>query len=257
MFQAEVFPEKDAVSTLLDQLGVDRRAPVLIHSAFSSLGRRGLHPDRFNDALVEAMAEGTLLMPAMTWRNVTPEDNRFDAAVTPGHTGILGESFRRRWATHRSVHPTHSVTGRGPLAADLLNEHWRDDTPVGVNSPFARLAERRGTVLLLGVGLECCTLIHHLEERHAVHLYLHPPSRAEIYECRGLDGQTVTNRQRRHLRVPRRFEAFAPTLVEAGVMRRTVVGETPCLAVDAAGMVGTLDEVFRRDPGASLDRSKG
>jgi len=87
-------------------------------------------------------ADGTLLMPALSYNRVTVEQ--------PG--------------TLRSVHPTHSVCGVGPLAAELLDRHIEDRTPCGPRSPFHLLPEYGGQILMLGCGLRPNTSMHAVEE---------------------------------------------------------------------------------------------
>ena len=50
----------------------------------------------------------------------------------------------------------------GPDADVLTREHRLDDG-YGPTSPFARLVERRGQILLLGAPLETLTILHHAE----------------------------------------------------------------------------------------------
>ncbi len=103
-------------------------------------------------------------MPTMTWRTVTPDSPDFDELATPSHTGILTEIFRTTMAQARSLHPTHSVAGCGANVSSILGGHHLDDTPCAANSPYGRMRRFDAWVLLLGVGLEKCTAIHHAEE---------------------------------------------------------------------------------------------
>ena len=66
------------------------------------------------EALLGHLSGGTLVMPTMTWRTVTPDRPVWDELATPSHTGVLTEVFRTRYATARSIHPTHSVAACGP-----------------------------------------------------------------------------------------------------------------------------------------------
>ena len=70
----------------------------------------------------------------------------------PGHTGVVGETVRQQPDALRRFHPTHSWVGVGGDARFLLEGHCESPTPCGRESPFFRLMQRDGLVLLLGVG---------------------------------------------------------------------------------------------------------
>ena len=115
--------------------------------------------------LLDALGpDGTLLMPALSYHGVTPEQPSFDVRLTPSNVGALPEYFRTRPGTLRSVHPTHSVCGVGRLAAELLERHIEDRTPCGPRSPFHLLPEYDGQILMLGCGLRPNTSMHAVEE---------------------------------------------------------------------------------------------
>ena len=168
-----------AVARMLDAAGIAPDAALFVHAGFRGLARAGHDPDGFVRALAGYMRDGTLLMPAMSWRIVTPESPVFDARTTPGHVGVLAERFRTTLATHRSVHPTHSVAACGREAACATGTHHLDSIPCGPNSPHARLRGRNAHMLMLGCDLAACTAIHHAEETIAPGRYL--DDRVETY----------------------------------------------------------------------------
>ena len=96
-------------------------------------------------------------------------------------SAVLAERFRLDYASHRSLHPTHSVAAYGRLAAHLTSTHHLDDTPCALTSPYGKARQEDAHVVLLGVGLERCTAIHHAEEIVAPEVYLAPPEQAELY----------------------------------------------------------------------------
>jgi aminoglycoside 3-N-acetyltransferase len=137
-------------------------------------GRNGFRAEAIIEALLDYLVYGNLLMPTIMWRTVTAEQPVWDVVLTASYTGILTEVFRTRYASARSIHPTHSVAGRGPAARTLLARHHIQDTPVSGNSPYGLMCDYQTFILLLGVGLECCTAIHLAEETIAPGLYLRP-----------------------------------------------------------------------------------
>ena len=70
----------------------------------------------------------------------------------------------------------------GPRAAWLTAEH---DDGYGAGSPFARLVEAGGKVLMLGAPLETVTLLHHAEAIAGA-----PSRRTITYEIAMADGTT-------------------------------------------------------------------
>jgi aminoglycoside 3-N-acetyltransferase len=191
---------------------VPRDGVLVVHSAIAALSRRGFRAESMIEALMGYMDAGTVVMPTMTWRTVTPERPDWDELSTPSHTGVLTEIFRTRYATARSIHPTHSAAAHGPLAQRLLSRHHIDDTPVSANSPYGLMREEPAYVLMLGVGLETCTAIHLPEELIAPDVYVRPAEQAELYRCRDRYGVLHQVRTRRHWRLDRDFPQFASAL---------------------------------------------
>lgn len=149
----------------LRKLGVRSGGVLLVHASLSSLGKVPGGPETVIRALLDAIGtEGTLLIPALSYDLVTPDQPVFDYTRTRSNIGEIPEYFRKRPETIRSTHPTHSVCGIGPKALELLADHPLDLTPVGPNSPFRKLPEYQGQILMLGCGLRPNTSMHGVEE---------------------------------------------------------------------------------------------
>lgn len=214
-------PEAAAVRQILADGRVPGDAVLVVHSAFKGLRRAGYRAEVFLDALLERMKAGTVVMPAMCWRTVTPAQPCWDELATASHVGVLSELFRTRYAEHRSLHPTHSASALGPAASVLLAGHHLDPTPCSANSPWGKLAGAQAYILLLGIGFERCTALHHPEEVVAPDFYLRPATETEIYRCTTRGGAVHAVRLRRHLRLDRRFPQYTRRLQEKN---RLVVG---------------------------------
>lgn len=146
-------------------LGLRPGGVVMAHSSLSSMGRVPGGPETVVGGLLEALgANGTLLMPALTYQRVTASQPVFDVLHTPSNVGAVPEHFRKRAGTLRSVHPTHSVCGLGPEAKSILQDHYLDHTQVGEHSPFRILRRMGGQILMLGCGLRPNTSMHGVEE---------------------------------------------------------------------------------------------
>jgi aminoglycoside 3-N-acetyltransferase len=244
--------EAQAVAQLLDRARVPGNGVLFVHSAFRRLGAAGFRAEAFIEALLEYMVVGTLVMPAMTWRVVSPAEPWFDEIETASHVGILAELFRRRYATHRSLHPTHSVAARGRLAAELTAAHHLSDTPCALPSPYGKARQTDAHILLLGIGLERCTAIHHAEEIAAPDIYLFPPEAAETYWLRDRNGGVHEMRLRRHLRLNRDFPQFAAPLLRAGLLRQGELCGLPWRAVAQSDLLAEVFAALGRDPRAII-----
>jgi len=146
-------------------LGVRPGGVLLVHSSLRSLGRSPGGAETVLQGLLAALGEsGTLLLPALSYEHVVPSAPVFDVRQTPSNVGVIPETFRLRPGTRRSIHPTHSVCAVGPQTAALLEEHLEDHTPCGPHSPFHKLPQAGGQILMLGCGLEPNTSMHAIEE---------------------------------------------------------------------------------------------
>jgi aminoglycoside 3-N-acetyltransferase len=232
--------ERVALQSILK--GVPRDAVLVVHSAIGGLSRQGWRAEAMIDAMLEHLRGGTLLMPTMTWRTVTPANPVFDELATPSHTGVLTEVFRTKYATARSLHPTHSAAGVGPLAKTLLSTHHLGTTPVPASSPYGLMRDYVSYILMLGVGLETVTAIHHPEEVIAPELYLKPEAEAEDYELRDRSGRSMKFRLRRHIRTRERdYPKFEPLLAAKGQFQAGDFGGVPWKLVNGGDL---LREVF-------------
>ncbi len=139
----------------LRALGVHDGDQLAVHSSMKALGWvEGGAPAVLRALQTTVGPNGTLLMPTMT-----PPMARFVLTETPSYTGLLTETLRRSPGAVRSRHPTHSATVWGRDAAAIASGH-PEATALGIGSPFHRLAERGGKVLLLGVDCRRNSLIH-------------------------------------------------------------------------------------------------
>lgn len=221
--------EKDVVQAILGSRPVARDGVLVVHSSFRKLSHAGLRAEAFCEALMAGMVGGTVLMPTMTWRTVTRENPVFDELRTPSHTGVLTEVFRTGFSSHRSLHPTHSVAGLGPLARLLLSTHHYGSTPCPGASPYGLMREYDAHILMLGVGMESCTAIHHAEEMIAPELYVSPMEDAENYKLIDRYDCIHNVKCRRHPHLPRNFNKFNTALRNQGALAEGIICDTPWL----------------------------
>jgi len=244
--------EYNALIPILERIEVPPDGVLVVHSAIAKLSRNGFRAEAMIESLLGYMSKGTVVMPTMTWRTVTPERPVWDEVATASHTGVLTEIFRTHFAAARSIHPTHSVAAYGPQAQRLLARHHLDDTPVSANSPYGLMRDLSAYVLLLGVGLDSCTAIHLAEEALAPEVYLRPIDQAEQYECRDRHGLVHQVRTRRHWRLDRDFPKFGPSLEHKGLMASGDLLGCRYFIVAMRDLLDAVFAVLRVDPRGTL-----
>lgn len=240
------------IQTMLKKMRIPKTSVLLVHSAFKKFSKEGYYPEDVLGIFLDYMASGTLLLPTMSWRFVKSESPFFDELKTPSNTGILTELFRQRYATHRSLHPTHSVAGIGSQAEILLSTHHRCITPCGSQSPFAKLVEADAYIIMLGVGIDCCTLVHHVEELLAPNLYVKPESEIEEYQCLNRFGKLIHVKLRRHLFLPRNYWQFQDKLAENDQLTVFRCDNSICLAFRAKNLFKIVDNALKCNPAAII-----
>jgi aminoglycoside 3-N-acetyltransferase len=244
--------EAETFIPIFERRQLPRDGALIVHSGIATISRNGFRAEAIIEVFLEYLSGGLLLMPTMTWRTITPENPNWDELQTPSHTGVMSEIFRTRYATARSVHPTHSVAACGIDAELLLSRHHIDDTPVSQNSPYGLLRDYDTFILMIGVGLEHCTAIHLPEEVIAPEIYVRPANQTEIYQCRDRHGRLHSVRTRRHWRLDRNFPKFGPALRQKGDLES---GEIEGCPYQIVPMRSLLRDVFRtliRNPQGTL-----
>jgi aminoglycoside 3-N-acetyltransferase len=206
--------------------------------------------DAVIDALLGAVGpDGLVAVPTHTWSTVHRGQPVFHEALSPSVVGRITETFRLRPEVTRSLHPTHSVAAAGPRAAGFLEGHEGHDTPCPRTSPYGRLVEQGGQVLLIGVGLERFTLMHGFEEWAGVPWLFN--RREALWVIRG-DGTTLAVPSRRHTDDPvkqeRDFPSLEPVLREAGAIRYGTAGGATLRLIDARRAADTLVPLIAADP---------
>jgi aminoglycoside 3-N-acetyltransferase len=238
---------------LKELLGLVPRDSVLtVHTAFRSLSRAGYRAEDFLKILLDHLADGTLVMPAMSWRTVTPEHPTFDELATPSHVGAVAELFRTRYAGARSLHPTHSAAAAGRRESELTAFHHLGDTPCAMNSPYGLMLSADAYVLMIGCGFERCTAIHLPEEIVAPELYLVPKEQSEAYQLRDRHGGQFVMQLRRHRRLNRCFEKFELLLQAKGRLHRGALAGSPFLLCRLDALLAEVFDALAVDRSATL-----
>lgn len=206
--------------------GLRRGAVVLLHLSLRSLGQVPGGAETVIRGLLDALgARGTLLMPALSYQNVTPARPVFHVLRTPSNVGAIPEYFRTRPGTIRSINPTHSVCGIGPQAETILKNHHLDETPCGAHSAYRILRDIGGQIIFIGCGLEPNTSMHGVEE------LVNPPylfGPTITYQVILASGKEIRIKNRRHnfSGWAQRYDRLGPLLKDEGLKTGKVLAAT-------------------------------
>ena len=170
---------KSEITDALQSVGLQRGDSVMVHTSLGKIGYVCGGAQIVIEALIESVGEeGTIMMPAQSWKNLDPEDGvhwdveeeyrqiirdhwpAYDKRLTPTNTmGAVAEMFRLWPGTLRSDHPARSVAAWGKHAEYLTSGHDLSDI-FGDASPIGKLYRLKGDVLLIGVGYDKNTSLH-------------------------------------------------------------------------------------------------
>jgi aminoglycoside 3-N-acetyltransferase len=235
-------------------VGVREHGLLLVHSSLRTLGHVPGGPETAIQGFLRALGpKGTLLMPALSYEHVLPARPYFDVRRTPSNVGVIPEFFRTRSGTRRSVHPTHSVCGVGPLTHVLLGDHLLDSTPCGPHSPFHLLPQHEGQILMLGCGLRPNTSMHAIEELVEPPYLFGPPL---SYQLVLNDGRVLDKTYIQHdfIGWRQRYDRVGEILDEYGLKRGSVLAADVFL-IEAPAMWDAVLKTMRQDPLHFVDRS--
>ncbi|WP_118976666.1 AAC(3) family N-acetyltransferase [Taibaiella koreensis] len=224
----------------LTALGIKRGDSLLVHSSLSRIGYVENGPATVLTALSNVLGEeGTLLLPVYPFtsdvKSYVAGNPVFDATHTPSGMGKITEVFRKQEGVFRSLHPTHSVAAKGPLAEYYTGGHAGQLTPFNKQSPFFRLSANKGKILLLGVSLDSLTNFHTLEDALD---FPYPVYEEQAYELQmiDVDGTRSITKTRVHnpeMSVKRRCNDFFDLFTREEVLVPGMVGIKECYLLDA------------------------
>nr|WP_207955861.1 AAC(3) family N-acetyltransferase [Rubrobacter marinus] len=164
----------------LGELGLGPGGAAMVHCRMSALGRVLGGAETVVRALLDALGPDGTLMAYTGWEDEPPEDlggldeetrriyleehPAYDprVALSRRDHGRIPEALRTWPGARHSGHPEAGVAAVGPLAGTLTAAHPLDDA-YGAGTPYARLVELGGRVVVLGAPLGTVTLVHHAE----------------------------------------------------------------------------------------------
>lgn len=244
--------QKDDLIKGLVQIGLKPNDDILVHASLSSIGYIAGGAATLIEAFTATIGQnGNLLMPTSPNPSYQYEyvlsDPIFDVNNTASQMGKLSETFRMYPGVQRSLHPTESVACFGSRANWYVNEHHLYPRPYGKCSPFYRLAEQKGKIVLIGVSLTSCTSLHVLEDvvdTFKFPVYINKSVVLNVIDSTGKTLQVETFVHNPEQSKKRRCNDLFPMFELNGVLTKGKLGEADVFVLDAAKMLETMIKAY-------------
>lgn len=237
--------DEAAIVLQLQEMGISAGDTLLVHSSLSKMGYVEGGAKTVVSALMEVVGtDGHLLMPTSPNNHLQLEYvqrlSEFDVLKSPSTLGAISEYFRKLPDVKRSLHPTEPVSCWGKDAAFYVGSHFGQLTPYNENSPFYKVADTNGKILMIGVTLDNAgTNLHCLEDavdfKYPVYCY-------EIFEVKVRDEAGVLRVMKTKVHNPvwskrRKCDELIPLFEKNGALTRLKLGMAECLLIDAKAML--------------------
>lgn len=228
---------KDKILYSLQLAGVVPGDVLLVHSSLSSIGHVEGGAGAVVDALIEAVGpEGTVAVSTLSLTHP------FDPENTKSTVGLISETLRHRPNAIRSLHPIHSIAAIGARAEELCRDHDKAATGCGFGTPYIKLRDMGGKILLLGVDMNRNTTLHAIEDLMNSHYLETLVAEAPVYS----DEETITI-----TKFPpghRDFLKFTPYLRRSGALLHGKIGNAVFQLIDVRKMFGLGLSLVADDP---------
>lgn len=227
---------------------------VLVHSSYGGFqGFRGNVVDVIATLQKAVSSEGTLMMPTHSFEGVAAEYSSrpkvFNPLTSPSFVGILPDLFRRTEGVSRSLHPTHSVAAWGKRSSWFLQDHHLAVSPCGHGTPYHRLLEADGKILLIDTP-PILTFYHCVEELLEP-LFPFSPFTKDTYSLpiktdSGIIYSTPMRLFDPAVSARRSLEPLEEALRKAGLWKETKVANVRLAAVRARDVVAMTEKLARQ-----------
>ena len=253
-------PQEYTKQHLLQQLrdmGIKSTDKLLVHSSMKSVGLVGGGADTLIDALMEAVQDGLLMMPAHTWKQMSEEYSLFDPETEPVCVGIVPELFRKRPGVVRSLHPTHSMAVYGKGAEEYIQGEENMTTPCAPEGCWGRLREVKAKILLIGVTHARNTFIHSIEESYNVpERFTAEPVRFQIKQPDASVKEVAVYRHynQKEAHISEMYDKMEAGYEDAGAAKKVRLGEAQCILCDAEKLFEVTGRILEKEINCFIDK---
>jgi aminoglycoside 3-N-acetyltransferase len=244
---------KERIIEVISHYGIQRGDVVALQSSLSSLGEVEGGADTVVNAFTGVLGDrGTLIVPTFTysfkhWNDYQP----FNLLVTPSQCGAISEAVRLRPEAIRSNHPTHSVAAIGFFAREMVKDHVKC-APLGKGSPYHKLSQIGGFIVLMGVGQDRNPLIHTCESLAQVPYlcvsWSNTKTGIDIARVADDSGNISELEVKEVPGCSRGFVKAETVLRERGVIQYTKLGNSNLQVMKAENVVDIILEKLNSDP---------
>ena len=220
--------------------GIQKGDIVLMHSALSSIGFVDGGADTVIDAILEAVGEeGIFAVSTMAFNH--PYDPENDKSPV----GIISETHRLRANSIRSLRPVHCINAIGAQAEELTRDHDKCETNCGAGSPYQKLRDMGGKIILLGVDMNRNTTLHAIEDiMDSVYLETNEVPAPKYME----DYQNKTLVMKKYCPGHRDFLSFTPALRREGALVEVKIGNALAKIIDVKKMYALGEKLLAENP---------
>ena len=266
----------------LGALGVRPGAIAFVHCRMSALGTVVGGAETVIRALLDVVGPAGTLVAYTGWEDAPPDDldalaqadrelilaehPAYDPAVARARRdhGRVAEALRTWPGAVHSGHPEAGIAAVGPDAREIALPHPLDDA-YGEGTPYERVVERSGQVVLLGAPLDTVTLVHHAEAVARVHGKRRVEWRCPMLVDGTREWRTLHDIDTGSGALPYEriagavdyVEHFARQALERGTGRSGPLGGGTGHVFEAAalvaGTVASIEAAFARSPTRALD----
>ena len=149
------------ISELLRICGVKPDDTAVVRCA---LGAQSADLQALLEELTAFFAPGVLVMPTGGDAATAVPGGIFDPLNTPSGEGELSELFRTLPGVVRSCHPANSLAALGEANEWLMAGHEKCPSAFSAASPWWKICQQGGKMILIGCGLESAGIIAAAEE---------------------------------------------------------------------------------------------
>lgn len=211
-------------------MGLKKGDIVLVHSSLAAIGEIDGGGDTLIDAFLEVLGKGGTL-----------------AVPTFGSLGKFTELLSSRKGAFKSIHPVASIAAIGKDAEALCVNHWKAETAHAENTPYMRLAERGGYIMLLGVDQDRNTTLHSVEA------ILKLPYLKEITRTfKNENGKEITGSWKHFPGPHRDFIGIDKVLRDSGKMKTGKIGNAVARLIKSQDLLDIMTGLGKSNPAFAL-----
>lgn len=173
------------------KLGIKRGDNIFVHCSWSSFYNYVGSEQDFLKFLIDYIGpDGTIAMPAYTFQKFRGK-SKFRVLRSVTAAGVIPEFFRKYPGVERSENPQHSVCALGPLAHELLKDHFDSMVCFDELSPYCKISQLGFKIVTFGMNkFFVGTIVHTVEGT----LYKELPYFADFIDTNTITHETIIDK---------------------------------------------------------------